>query len=439
MHKSLFRNLGRLAVAGLTALLAGCDRSAETADHPTQAVRQVEVIRPGRHNVQRSVGEPGQLVAFETTPIHAKIAGYVRTVNVDIGDPIKKGQLLAVLSVPEVEADLGEKKAAVDEAVAKQAQAVSRVKVAEAAVTSAIAKVGEVRAGIKRADADVVRWQHEYRRVEQLYNERAQTGTLLDETRNKLSSAEASVDEAHAKVESADAALTEARSELEKARADVAAAAASIDVARSQARHAEAMAGYARIEAPYDGIITERHVDTGHLTRPGADSAPLFVTARTDILTTVVHVPDTFSTDVNPGDPATVKIEALKGRTIEGKVTRTSWALDPKTRTLRTEIDIPNPGGKLPPGLYAYATVIVDEHNDVLTIPAKAVMQEQGQAFCVVVADGKATRRPVQLGLSDGTRTEIVRGLDGSEQVVKTFAASLTDGQAVSVQKATAK
>ena len=101
--------------------------------------------------------------------------------------------------------------------------------------------------------------------------------------------------------------------------------------------------------------------------------------ARSDIVTIAVDVPEMFAAEVNPGDRASVKLQAMNGRTVEGKVTRISWALDPKTRTLRVEIDIPNPGGTLRPGLYAYATVIVEEHPDVLTVPATAVVEREGQ------------------------------------------------------------
>lgn len=433
MNSSRLRTTTGLAIAGaLAAGLGGCSRPSEhKPGHPAQKVMRVEVVKPERHTVQRSVGEPGQLVAFETTPIHAKIAGYVRNVSVHIGYEIKKGQVLAELWVPEVEADLQEKRAAVEQSQAKKAQAEAAVKVAQSAVTSAEAKLTEVQAGVKRVDADLIRWQQEYRRVEQLFNERAQTGTLLDETRNKRQSAEAARDEIRAKVRSAEASLSEAKSELDKARSDVLAAAASIEVARSEARHAEAMLGYARIEAPFDGVITRRNVDTGHLTRPGSEAAPLFIAARTDIVTIAVDIPETYSTDVNPGDHAVVKLQAMKGRSVEGKVTRTAWALDPKTRTIRTEIDIPNPGGKLRPGLYAYATVIVEEHQDVLTIPTSAVVLDKDKAFCVVVADGKAVRKPIETGLSDGTRTEVLSGLEGVEAVVKANAASLIDGQPV--------
>jgi RND family efflux transporter MFP subunit len=288
-------------------------------------------------------------------------------------------------------------------------------------------------------EADLARWQSETNRVTQLVSDRAVTASLLDETRSKLHSAESSRDEVRAQVKSAEAALSEVRSELDKARSDVVAATASIEVARSEAQHAKAMLGYAKIEAPFDGVITRRNIDTGHLTRPGSDAPPLFVAARTDIVTIAVDIPETYSIDVKPGDRAVIELQATKGRTVEGQVTRTAWALDPKTRTIRTEIDIPNPGGTLRPGLYVYATVIVEEHKDVLTIPTTAVVQEKDKAFCVVVADGKAVRKLIKTGLSDGTRTEVVSGLEGSETLVKANSAALSDGQALRVQDEAAK
>ena len=102
-------------------------------------------------------------------------------------------------------------------------------------------------------------------------------------------------------------------------------------------------------------------------------------------------------------------------------------------RTLRVEIDIPNPGAKLQPGLYAYATVVAEVHPEVLTLPATAVVSEPGKDYCIAIVAGKALRRPIQVGLSEGTRTEVVSGLDGREAVVKAGAASLADGQPVEV------
>jgi multidrug efflux pump subunit AcrA (membrane-fusion protein) len=107
--------------------------------------------------------------------------------------------------------------------------------------------------------------------------------------------------------------------------------------------------------------------------------------------------------------------------------------LDAKNRTLRTEIDVPNPKGRLRPGLYANATIVVEEHPDVLSIPTTAVVRESEKDFCVIVENGKAVRRAIQTGLADTLRTEVVSGLTGTESVVAANAASLADGQTVEI------
>jgi RND family efflux transporter MFP subunit len=413
---------------------AGCEQSREDQGRQSaSSLTRVEVVRPERHTVRRSVSEPGEIQAFETTAIHARVPGYVKSWNVNIGANVKKGQLLAELSVPELEADVQLKKAAVEQAVAKHKLAGAAVKVADANVAGAEAKLTEVRAGTKRADADLVRWQAEYQRVEQLFKARAQTGSLLDETRNKLHASEATRDEVSAQIVSAEVAVTQAGAARDQAHSDLGAAAAAIEVAKADARHAEALFGYSRIAAPFDGIVIQRNVDTGELTQPGADQPPLFIIARSDIVTIWVAIPEIFAPAVNPGDRAEIKLQAMPGPTIEGKVTRISWALDPKVRTLRAEIDIPNLDAKLQPGLYANATVIADEHPDVLTLPATAVVNEQGKDYCAAVVDGTVARRPIRVGLSDGSRIEVVSGIKADEAVVKANAAALVDGQRVQV------
>jgi RND family efflux transporter MFP subunit len=435
MPRSALSLVNGLATAViLLAMAAGCEHASEgKGGQAAPPVTRVEVVHPERHTVRRSVGEPGELQAFETATIHARIPGYVKAWTVNIGAHVKKGQVIAELSVPELEADVQQKKAAVEQAVAKHKLSEAAVKVAEANVAGAEAKLVEVRAGIKRADADLVRWQAEYHRIEQLFQERAQTGSLLDETRYKLLASEAARDEVRAQVASAEVAVIQAGAARDQAHSDLGAAAAAIEVARADARHAEALLGYARIEAPFDGIVIQRNVDTGDLTQPGADQPPLFVIARSDIVTIWVAIPEVFAPAVNPGDSAEVKLQAVPGPAIEGKVTRISWALDPKVRTLRAEIDLPNPDAKLQPGLYANATVIAEEHPDVLTLPATAVVNELGKDYCVAVVDGKAARRPIRVGLSDGTRTEVMSGIKGDEAVVRANAASLADGQPVQV------
>lgn len=445
--KRLFQVLSLAAFSALALLGSGCGKPggevvARAGTTSVEPITKVVTVIPERATLRRTSEQPGQIEAAETTPIHAKLAGYVRTVSVDIGDRVKTGQVLAELWVPEVEAESKQKQAMMEQARAEKAQAEATVEVARAGVASAEAKVKEIQAGIRRSLADVARWRSEFTRIEQLVRERAQTASLLDETRNKLSAAEATAEEVQARVKSAEAALAESKALLDKARSDVQTAMAHIDVARFDAERAEAMVSYLKIAAPYDGVVIRRNVDTGHLSTPGPTGDPLFVVARFDIVTISVGVPEAEAPFVNPGDPAHVRLLALDSKIFEGKVTRTAWALDPTTRTLLTEIDLPNLDDALRPGLYAYATIIAEEHADALTLPATAIFKDGGTSFCVTVDQGRARRKEIKVGLSDGKRTEVLSGLKEGESVVEANAGSLNDGQPVEQTKppeATAK
>ncbi|CAN5826747.1 efflux RND transporter periplasmic adaptor subunit [soil metagenome] len=427
----------RWATLGLAfALLAGCEPATEatTARSKTQVVRIATVV-PERATIRRTTREPGQVEAFERTDIHAKIAGYIRELNVDIGDRIESGQLLAELDVPEVEADVLRKRAHLEQDQAEQRKAEALVEVAETAVATAEARIVEVRASVRRTEAEVVRWQSEFQRIEQLVREQAITSSLRDETRSKLEAARAAQEEAEAQVQVAEAARAQARAESGKARTDVAVAKAHVRFAEADIRHSEALAGYTRIVAPYDGIVTHRHVDTGHLTDTNGAQDPLLTVARTDRVRVSIGVPEADAPYVDPGDPAEIRLQALGDRMFEGTVTRISYALDRETRTLRAEIDLENPEGVLRPGLYVYVTIIAEEHEDVLTLPRAAVARDEGESYCVVVANGRAERRPIEVGLSDRERVEIVSGLEGQEAVVAANPGSLTEGQAVQVDQ----
>ncbi|MBX6312538.1 MAG: efflux RND transporter periplasmic adaptor subunit [Isosphaeraceae bacterium] len=435
--KNRCRRLGLAAASAIVLAALGCEEPIAAKDDPARTKpaaptkAEVEVVHPLRQAVRRTVEQPGRVEAAELTPIHAKLAGYARNVAVDIGDRVQKGQVLAELDVPEIEADAAEKRAEVDQAESRHAQALAAVKVAQAGVEQAEAKWVEVQASIKKAEADLARYRSEFERAQQLTRDRAVTEAVLDEARNRFYAAEAARDAARAGAASAQAARSEAKALLEKARSDVKAAESGIEVARATARHAEALLGYARIEAPYDGTVIRRFVDTGHLTVPGPQGTPLFIVSRSDLVTVVVGVPEAQAGSVHVGDRALSRFQALDGKPVEGKVSRTSFALDDASRTLRTEIDLPNPEGVLRPGLYANVSIITEEHPDALTIPATALIRDGAKAFCVCIIDGKAHRRPVEVGITDGAVVEILSGLKGDELVVKANPAALTEGQPV--------
>ncbi len=326
-------------------------RTAKTADvqAPSTPVARVTTVTPERMTIRRITEQPGQIEAVEVTPMHAKLAGYVESVSADIGDRVKKGQVMAELRVPEIEADLKQKRARIDQAQAELKQAEATVNVALAGVQCAEAKISEIKAGIKRSEANVARWQAEFSRVQQLAQERASLGEPRRRDAQQGGRGRGGPRRGQAQVKSSEAALAEAKAHLDKARSDVVAAASHVEVARFEADQAEALASYRKIEAPYDAVVIRRKVDTGQLTTPGTAGEPLFVVARSGVVTISVGVPETDVPFVNAGDPARVRLLALNGRTFDGKVTRTAWALESATRTLLTEIDLPDPDDTLRP------------------------------------------------------------------------------------------
>ena len=183
----------------------------------------------------------------------------------------------------------------------------------------------------------------------------------MDEAQNQFRSSDAARDEAAAKIESAKAGVRESEAKLAKAKADVNAAVARLQVAKADYQRMQAVLQYAKITAPYDGVVTQRNVHTGHFI-PGAGSRePLFVVMRTDRVRVFVDVPEKDATSVKNGDRATIRVQALGGQAFDGKVSRSSWALDPRARTLRAEVEVSDPESKLRPGMYANASIIIED------------------------------------------------------------------------------
>jgi RND family efflux transporter MFP subunit len=432
-----------LIMFALTLIGCGGNPAAAPPQGPAPAGPTVTVTRPERKTVRRVIEQPGHIEAFEQTPLFVKIAGYVRKVHVDIGDRVQEGDVLAELWVPEVEEEFKQKQALVAQAKAEVGQAKAAARAAAANLETARATVGEMEAGRRRAQANFERWQSEYKRVEKLVAGKVIDEQTRDEVRNQFQAAAAAREEVEARVRSAKAAADESAARRDKAEADVKAAEARQQVAEADARRLAALLEYAIVKAPFAGTVTRRVIDTGHFLQPTAGSAaePLFVVVRSDTVRVFVEVPEAEAALVCDGLPARVRVPSLKGQEFPGKVTRTSWALDPKARTLRTEIDLPNADRQLRPGTYAYATITV-ERPKVLTLPASAVVTQGEQAVCFRVENGKAVRTPVQVGLNGGGLVEVLKKqtkpgeweeFSGEEAIVAANAGSLTDGQPVTV------
>jgi HlyD family secretion protein len=435
--------------------LAGCHKPVPSG-RPIEVEPSVQLVHPQRRDLHHEVGQPGYVYAYEQTSLYPKVAGFIEQWLVDIGDLVKKGQLLANIYVPELEARYQEKKARVELAEEHVKVAQRMVEVAQGNVEVAEADVRQARSDIDKYQADVERWQSEVKRLTDLADQRVVNTQVVEESRRQLKLAHASRSSAEAALLAAQAREKARKADLEKAKVDVKAAQAQVKVDNAAEEHLAALVSYTHMHAPYDGIVIIRNANTGDYVEPryGDESAqvggtetttptrgtPIYIVARSDVVRVYVDVPEMQANYVDRGTKARVRIQALDDEEVEGTVTRTSWALNVRTRTLRAEIDLPNKGARLRPGMYAYGLVEIDRRN-VWTLPVSAVVEIGNDNTCYLYEDGKAIATPVQTGINDGKRLEVFRkkvhgewtAWTGDEEVIVGDLAELRDGEKVRV------
>jgi RND family efflux transporter MFP subunit len=381
------------ALAGSLTLVA-CTRrvegSAPPADQPAVAVVRVE-----RGTISQALKVAAEFRPYQQIEVHAKVAGYVKRINVDVGDRVRAGQLLAVLEVPELEDEMRQ-----DEA------------------------------GVKRAEEEVNRAQSEVGRSQSAY-EVAHMGAdrlsgVLKVRPNLV--AQQDVDEAvgrdrvaAAQVETAKAALASAREQL--------------DIAKAAQNKTKTLFAYAQITAPFDGVITRRYADTGAMIQAGTSSQtqamPLVTLSDNARLRLVIPVPESVVSRIRVGRPVDLHVQAL-GKTFSGTVARFADRLDTDTRTMRVEVDVPNPTFELVPGMYADASIVLDEAKDVVVVPVEAIDRSGSTGRVVVVgSDNRVQPRDVRLGLDSGDRLQVTAGLDPGDLIVVGNRSQLSAGAVV--------
>ncbi len=441
-----------LVIACGLAPVAGCKRQSPAPSVPTTAAPTITVVKPERKPVKRLLELPGSVHAFEETVLYAKIPGYVRSLSVDpqktagpahdrlidLGSRVTKNQVLVELSVPELDEEFKQKEAVVRQSEAEVVQAKKGLAASTAGVTVARANVAEAKAGLSRVQSNFERWQSELTRVTKLAAGGVIDNQTRDETQNQFKSAEAGRNEAAAKVASAEAAAVKSEADRDKAVADVTAFEAKSDVAKADARRVTALLDYTRVKAPFDGIITRRSVVTGDFVSADGKQG-LFAVARIDPVRVVVAVPEADAGSVILGQEVRVALQGAPGPGEKGTVARTSWSLEPGSRTLRVEVDLPNADAKVRPGTFVTAR-LASEIPAEWAVPAAAVGKAHDEPALYLAEHGKAVRVAVQLLKGDGHFTQIRRykragatewiDFAGAETIACP-ASALSDGQAL--------
>ncbi len=378
-------------------VLVSCSQRTQTAQLPEEATPVVPVARAARANLSGSIFLSAEFQAFQEIDVMSKVSGYVKKINVDIGDRVRQGQLLATLEIPEM----------VDDA----ARASASVAVAE---------------------AEIAALRDEVHRVESVRQMTHLSFTRIDDVSKKEKGLvpQQEVDEAREHDLVAEAQIAEAQSRLRAAEQRKRAA-------QADQAHIQTMFRYTSITAPFAGVVTKRYANTGAMIQAGTASQtqamPLVRLSQNDVLRLVLPVPESAVSRIRLGQSLDVRVSALK-TTISGRVARVAGTLRTGTRTMDTQVDVANPGLKLIPGMYAEVTLNLDERHDVVAVPLDAVEGTGTAAHVFTVRGGMVQTVPVTLGLETAQQVELQNGLAPGELVIIGRHAGLKDGQKVTAK-----
>ncbi|MFZ3264766.1 MAG: efflux RND transporter periplasmic adaptor subunit [Terriglobales bacterium] len=393
----VFSALAAVFAAILAMGLSSC--SGETkARANAQAEVTVGVTNVVKKTLSRQITLSSELVPFQEIDVYAKESGYVQKLTVDYGTHVKAGQVMAILEIPELQAQLEEDQAE-----------------------------------IRNAGNQATKAQHELQRYQAQYNALHLEYTRLNEVFQNQPGivAEQEVDDAQGKDLAASSQVDAGQSALDAAQSQ-------LSVTRARLVHDQSLFDYSRITAPFAGVVTQRYANLGTLVQAGTTSStqamPIVRLSQDDLFRLVIPVPETYVRYIRVGDPVNVRVPSLN-RSFPGKVIRFSVDVQQDTRTMHTEVDVPNPDRVLMPGLYAEADVSLEHRDDIPSVPLQAINHEGDKTSVFVVnRNGEIEDRPITLGIQTATDAEIVSGLSEGEQVVVSDRSALKPGQRVHPQ-----
>ncbi len=387
---------GSLACVAIGALVfhhVQADVPSHDADGANAAPRAA-IALVKREAVSNTLSIAGEFLPYQEVELHAKVSGYIRKINVDIGDRVKTGQVLAVLEVPELNA---------------------QVVGANAGVRHSKEEIQRAKNEVARAKASHDALHSEAMRLEQVAKERPE---LI---------AQQEIDDAEAKDLASEAQVDVAKSAL-------AATQEQLEVSKATHTQVTAMQDYSRIVAPFDGVVTWRYADTGALIQAGtsnANSAPVVKLAQVSLLRLRIPVPESMADGVRIGTPADIRVQAT-GLRFSEKVARFTDSFDRSTRTMQVEFDVPNTDYKLTPGMYADVVLEIRKRADAITVPVQAITYNNDRKMVLLVdAQNRVQVREIKTGIEDPNRIEVLAGLEPGDRVIVGNLGAYQPGQRV--------
>jgi len=404
-RKKVIIALGALAVLLIAVWVwhsrADSEASGGEARSGSAAAPTVAVARVQRGDLGDTLTLAGAFKPFQDVQVHAKVAGYIRRIYVDVGDHVKEGQILAVLEIPELMAQLTG---------------------AEASVRAAQEQIRRAQGDVQRAQSNHAALHSAYTRLKQAADSRA--GLVAQQ---ELDDSQAKYLESEGQVTSAEASLSAAKEQLA--------------VAEATQKQVSAMSDYMHITAPFAGVVTSRTADTGALVAAGTSEStqaiPVVRLAQTSVLRLVLPVPESIAAGIRVGQTMNVHVQALN-TDFPGRVARFADSLNEQTRTMETEIDLDNRDNKVIPGMYAEVNIPLDQQHAALNIPLEAVLHaNDSPSVWVVNAQNKVESRHITVGYQGSMRVVVLSGLQEGERVIVGSQNAVTAGETVQTKDVT--
>jgi RND family efflux transporter MFP subunit len=386
MHKRFILILVRMVAPALIAIwlgaTTGCEHSGGSAPSvSTDVAPRAAVVQVRRAPLSNTLSIAGEFLPYQEVELHAKVAGYIRNINVDIGDRVQKGQVLAVLEIPEL-----------------------------------VAQLQGADAGVRHSQEEITHAQNEVSRAEADYAALHAAATRLrqaSEARPGLI-AEQELDDATAKDRSAEAQVEAAKSELAASRQQ-------LEVSQADRQHYAALSEFSRITAPFDGVVTWRYADTGSLIQAGTSnisSMPVVKLSQVNVLRLRIPVPESLAASVHDGEPADIRVKATDEH-FSGKIIRSTDSLDSSTRTMQVEVDVPNRDYRLTPGMYADVSLRIQNDPNALTLPLQATNRGADKTTVLLVnSQNHVEEREIHTGIEGPNRIQILSGLNEGDRVI---------------------
>ena len=395
--------LGALFMLGWTPLKARESRLTEDAERVKSAAIKVTVVNAKRAAVSNDALLPGQIEAVRETTLYARTTGYLKKWKVDIGDSVKTGQLLAEIDSPEVDMQLEQARATLEQTRATLQQSRATLEQTNAALERSRADL--VNAQATAANAEVTMGRYEHLRG---------TNSVSDQD---ISQRETDVKTTKAAVVADQAAVESAQANINAANATIKASEANINAAESNVKRLEVLQSFQKILAPFDGTITARTAEEGALITAG-NAQPLFHLACTDPVRVFIDVPQAYAPTIKEGQSVQLVVREYPASKFVGKVVRTAGAIDIASRTLRTEIQVPNKTGELLAGMYAQVKLSIQSVTPPLVLPGSTMVVNADGTQVIVVKDGKVHFQKIKVETDLGSTYTVTSGLNEDDAVV---------------------